>query len=122
MARLAPFFFVSYLAGVFGLIWFDLHVLDLGDPKLRTAVDIYFPVWSASYSPAVITALVFQWRSLLRGRRLWWLAVLHLTLIFVALEVSFVLDTRWPVLLLEFLILGLLFWKIQKVSEKIRYA
>jgi hypothetical protein len=122
MALLVPLFVVAYLIGVFGLIWFDLHILDLGDPKLKTAVDVYFPVWSAFYSPAAITALLFQWRSRLQGCRLWRLAGLYLTLIFGALEVSFILDTRWPMLLLEFVVLGFLFWKIQKVSARLGYA
>jgi hypothetical protein len=122
MALLVPFFLVAYLAGVFGLIWFDLHVLDLGDPKFKTSVDIYFPLWSAFYSPAVIAALVFLWRSRGQGWRLWRLAGLYLTLILVALEVSFPLDTGWTVLLLEFAILGFLFWKIQNITERIGYA
>ena len=122
MVILIPFFCVAYLAGVFGLIWFDLHVLDLGDPKFRTSVDIYFPLWSAFYAPAVIAALAFLWRSRQQGWRLWRLAGLYLAFIFLALEISFIFDLGWIVLLLEFVILGLLFRKIQQMSVRIGYA
>ncbi len=122
MAPLIPSFLASYLAGVFGLIWFDLHVLDLGDPKLRTSVDIYFPIWSAFYSPAVITALIFLWRSRQQHWRLWRLAGLYLALIFSALEISFIFDLGWIVLLLEFVMLSVLFRMIKQTSEKVRYV
>ena len=122
MAPIIPSFLFAYLAGVFGLIWFDLHILDLGDPKFQTSVDVYFPLWSAFYSPAVIAALVFLWRSRLHGRRLWQLAGLYLALILLALEISFAFDLGWIVLLLEFAMLGLLFRKIQQMTERIGYA
>jgi hypothetical protein len=122
MALLISSFCVAYLAGIFGFIWVDLHVLDLGDPKFRTSVDIYFPLWSAFYAPAVIVSLVFLWRSRQQGWCLWRLASLYLALIFMALEISFVFDLGWIVLLLEFVILGLLFRKIQQMSVRIVYA
>ena len=122
VAILVPSFCVAYLAGVLGLIWFDLHVLDLGDPKFRTSVDIYFPLWAAFYTPAVIAAFVFLWRSRLQGWRLWRLVGLYLALILLALEVSFCFDLGWVVLLLEFVILGLLFRKTQQMSVRIGYA
>src|SRR4051812_37705049 len=120
--RLTPLFLAAFLAGVFGLIWFDLHVLDLGDPKFRTFVGFYFWLWSVFYSPVVIVALVFLLRSQREGWRLWHLAAVYLALIFVALELSFVFDVRWIVLLLEFTILGFLFWKIQKITDRIGCA
>jgi hypothetical protein len=119
---LAPVFLAAFVAGVFGLIWFDLHVLELGDPKFRTSVGFYFWLWSAFYSPIVIAALVFLLRSHQEGWRLWRLAAVYLALIFVALELSVVFDVRWIVLLLEFAILGFLFWKIQKITDRIGYA
>jgi hypothetical protein len=122
MALLTPFFLVAYITGVFGLIWFDLHVLGLGDPKFRASVDFYFPLWSAFYSPALITALVFLWRSQQQGWRLWRLAGMYITLILVALEISFALDTGWVVLLLELATLGLLFRKIQQVTDRLGHA
>jgi hypothetical protein len=122
MALLTPFFLVAYITSVFELIWFDLNVLGLGDPKFRTSVDFYFPLWSAFYSPALITALVFLWRSQQQGWRLWRLAGMYITLILVALEISFALDTGWVVLLLELAILGLLFRKIQQVTDRLGHA
>ena len=85
-------------------------------------MDIYFPLWSAFYAPAVIVSLVFLWRSRQQGWCLWRLASLYLALIFMALEISFVFDLGWIVLLLEFVILGLLFRKIQQMSVRIVYA
>ena len=122
MVLLIPSFCFAYLAGVFGFIWFDLHILDLGDPKFRTSVDVYFPLWSAFYAPIVITALVFLWRSRQQGWRLWRLASVYLALILVALETSFALDVGWTVLLLEFAALALLFHAIQHKTERISYA
>ena len=122
MILIIPPLCVAYLAGVFGLIWFDLHILDFGDPKFRTSVDIYFPLWSAFYAPVVIAALVFLWRSRQRGWRLWRLAGVYLSLILVALEISFALDIGWVVLLLEFAILVLLFRRIAQMAERIGYA
>lgn len=122
MVLLIPSFCFAYLAGVFGFIWFDLHILDLGDPKFKTSVDIYFPLWSAFYAPIVITALVFLWRSRQQGWRLWRLASVYLALILVALETSFALDVGWTVLLLEFAALALLFHAIQHKTERISYA
>lgn len=122
MALLVPTFVVAYLAGALGLVWFDLHVLGLGDPKFGTAVDIYFPLWSAFYSPAVVAALVFLWRSRQPGLRVWRLAGLYLMLILAALEIAFVLDAGWIFLLMEFAVLGFLFWKFQTITKKIEHA
>src|ERR1044071_2148558 len=100
MALLVPSFVAAYLAGVLGLIWFDLHVLGLGDPKF-TSVFIYFPLWSVGLAPAVIFAVVFLWRSTLRGWHLWRLGGVYLALILVTLQISFALDIDW-VIQLEF--------------------
>jgi len=122
MALLIPFFCVAYLAGVFGMIWFDLHVLGLGDPKFQTSVDFYFPLWSTFYTPVVVIALVFLWRSRQRGWRLWRVAGIYLLLTFIALECSFVFDIGWAVFIVEFALLTLLFYGIQKVSKRVGYA
>lgn len=116
MARLIPSFCIAYLAGVFCLVWMDLNIFGLGDPKFRTSADIYFPLWSAIYSPTVITAFVFLWRTRLRDWRLWQLAGAYLLLILVVLEISFILDIGWVVLLVEFVIFALLFRMVAQVS------
>ena len=122
MAILLPSFLVAYLAGVFCLIWFDLQVLNLGDPKFRTSVDFCFSLWSVFYAPAVVAALVFIWRSRQQGWFLWRLAGVYLALIFLALEISFVFDLGWMALVLEFVGLGLLFRIIDQLSVRVGYA
>ena len=118
MTKVAILFLVAYLAGVFGLIWFDLDVLALGDPKFKGSVDLYFPLWSLFYLPAVITALVFLWRSRYQGPPLARLAALYLAFIFSTLEISFVLNIHWSVLLLEFLMLGILFRQFMQNTKR----
>jgi tryptophan-rich sensory protein len=115
---LGPLFLVAYLAGVFGLIWFNLHVLDLGDPKFRTDVGLYFSIWSALFSPVAIAAVVFLARSEQEGWRLLRSAGLYLVLIVTALEISLSFDLDLVALIPMFIILSLLFWKIQQTSDR----
>jgi hypothetical protein len=121
MPLLFLIFLVAYVSGVFSLIWFDLCVLGLGDPKFETALDLYFPLWLAFYLPAVITALVFLWRGRQLGSQLWRLAGIYLFLILAVLEASFVLDVYWLVLLLELVILVLLFRFLLQRAERITH-
>ena len=118
MTQATILFSVAYLAGVFGLVYFDLNVLALGDPKFKGAVDLYFPLWALFYLPAAITAIVFLWRSRQQGPSLVRLAALYLALIFFTLEISFVFNIHWSVLLLEFLMLGMLFRQFMQITKR----
>ena len=77
-----------------------------------------------SFSPWVLslvflpTAIVFLWRSRQQGPSLVRLAALYLALIFFTLEISFVFNIHWSVLLLEFLMLGMLFRQIMQITKR----
>jgi len=109
MAQVAVLFLTAYLAGVCGLVYFDLSVLGLGDPLLKIEPGLIMALWSVFYLPAAITGIVFLRRSQQQGPSLVRLAAVYLALTLLALEVSFVLHIPWPVLLLEVVVLGLWF-------------
>jgi hypothetical protein len=107
-------FGVTYLVGVAMLMWVNTAVLCLGDPKFGGGCggfDLYFPLWALFYTPIVATALLLTWsgkvRHLPRIRAK--LLCAYLVLIMSALEWSFVTDSQWPILLIEWVILGMTF-------------
>jgi len=112
MAQAAVLFLAGFVASVFGLVWFDLNIMGLGDVKFKGAMELYFLLWSVFYLPAAITAIMFLRRSGLQGPALTRLAVVYLVLILLALEITFVCDLPWPIVLLEFLILGVWFHQL----------
>src|SRR5262249_36875262 len=82
------FFFLTYLAGILALVWFNTQVLKVGDPKERSSVLFGFPLWAILYLPTAATALVFIRRSKRAGCPVLRLVVVYLLLIFVALEAT----------------------------------
>src|SRR5437660_1287111 len=115
MRLLVPTFLAAYLTGICGLVAFDIFVLGIGDPKVRTSVLFEFPLFSVLFSPALIAALVFLRRSKRLGRSLWKLAGNYLAFVLVAVEVPILIDADGSLLLLillvEYLFLGWLFWR-----------
>jgi hypothetical protein len=98
------------------LMYANTNYLNLGDPKFgEGGWQIYWPLWSASYAPALLTGFVFIWtRHDSRGSVA--LHIKYLLLVLVVMEVSFVADIHWLVLVLEYLGLVTVFWVIRMRS------
>jgi hypothetical protein len=114
-------FGATYIFGVATLMWINTATLCLGDPKFGGGCggfDLYFPLWTLFYSPLVATALVLTWSGKLRRlpRIRATLVCAYLVLILSALELSFVNDLQWPVLMIEWVILSMVFFFLRSLA------
>ena len=119
MRLLTPVFLFGYLAGIAGLVAFDIFVLGVGDPKFRTSIFFDFSISSVLFSPALVAGFVFLRRSKLVGGSLWQLGAIYLASVLVAVELPLLIDADGPlllaILLLEYLLLGVIFWRSQRL-------
>lgn len=114
-------FTIAYLGSVAAAMWINIPMLCLGDQKFDGGCGgfmLYYSFWALSYSPLVVTALIFVRPSKLvdesRIRNL--LLCVYLGFIVLALEVSFINDFGWPGLLINWVILGVLFYSLRSFT------
>lgn len=98
-------------AGLFTFLTLALMIantwlLGVGDPKFR--VDgwrIYWPMWSVAFSPAVLATIIVTVVYGQNRQSSWSVYLTSLGVILIALEESALLDTKWPALLTELVVL-----------------
>ena len=107
-----PFAFVAtYALGVGAVTFLNVTVFDMVDPKfhvpyapggrtrlgeelrMKSWLEIYWPLWSAFFAPSAIFALLATWLSrLTKGKEAAVLLGAFLLLILAAIEIAWVLD------------------------------
>ncbi len=107
------------------LMYANTNYLNMGDEKFdEDGWILYWPLWSVVYTPPLLTGFVFIWtRRDPRGGVA--LHVAYLLLVLAVMEVSFVADIHWPLLIAEYVGLAAVFWAIRSrftpVSDSIEH-
>ena len=124
-----PFAFVAtYALGVGAVTFLNVTVFDMVDPKfhelrMKSWLEIYWPLWSVFFAPSAICALLATWLSrLTKGKEAAVLLGTFLLLILAAMEIAWVLDPyigrKGPWFLLgAFACLGTVFLAIAMVAR-----
>jgi hypothetical protein len=124
-----PFAFIAaYVVAVGAITFVNIGVFDMADPKFRNAwveswLALYWPLWTALFAPAAISALLSCWfsRPLTREDAMALLGVC-LLLILVAIEVGWALDryAGFWFLVGEFALLTAIFFGMACVKRAVR--
>ena len=112
---------VAYVLITAAIMYFNLAVLKLGDPKYVGGgpFELYWPLWMGLYTPLVIASLAAIGMADIRGPASFKIAGLLLVLIVVLLEVSFVFDVAWYTVLIEWVVgSAALFWLVRAWSAE----
>ena len=115
-------FLAAYYLGVGAMMYLNTAWFRMGDVKFGAdGWELYWPLWALFYCPPALIGLIVGWRSQLPARFKTVLLWSFLVTIFAILEVSFVLDIQWQILIIEWVVLAAgFFWIETKVSRLTR--
>ncbi len=97
---------LAYSIGTLLLVFVNLFVLDLGDPKFRDVLFSgalsYTLLWLLFYLPLALVAAFLVSRPWIQRKDRNRLVVLFVVVILGLLELAFILDLQWPYLFIEY--------------------
>ena len=112
---------VAYVLLTGGLMYANTTLFGLGDAKFGSGGwELYWPLWSAFYAPLILCALIAAGTSQMPAGRAVGLLWAFLALILAVMEVSFILDIHWTILIVEWTVLSAVFFLACNVFDSPR--